>query len=308
MIFFCASVLPLHSQWPAPQGRIAQEAASVQSSPIQNERQKTRPSSITADSYDGELDIGEQQLVVSKESFQTLGVYLSTNLFYVDNAALSPFQKYDDWGWNSSLTLQWNPKIYGDLFLDVLLREDFYRYDRFKDVLDFDSFRSTVGFMYFLPKLQNSFVFAKYQVQLTTLPLDWDEALYENHSILTGLQKVYYFSKGNQLHFQLGSEFSFDSDPELLKRNEYSFQVQHLIRWSPRIQSSLVYRIAYQDYVNLSEMSSWNHVISGRLQYSVAKWMQVGLSATVIDNQASDSRFNYEMFTASFMLDLQFRF
>ena len=307
-LFFFVTPKSVQGQSIPPQARLSQETATA--SPILTGTTQSQPSSSVpiGNSNSAARDLGEQQILVMKEDIEPVLFSMSAGVFYTNNAGLTSQNEVDDWALTSTLMVNWTPRIVDKLFLDIAIREDIYRYDRLGDLLDFDSFRVTAGLGYFIPNVRDLLLTARYGLQITTFPWDWNESVFLNNTFNLGLQKTFALSKGNQFVVGLSSEIALETKPSMLRRNEYVFQVAHQVRWTPTIDTMLTYRCAYNDYRALEGLTAWNHMTAFRVAYRPTEWLSTGINAAYVWNDANKPGFDYRLGIFGVSVDVTIRF
>lgn len=289
--------------------RVSQEVSSapLPSSSVSTGR-SINPGIARAWSAKGKTDIGEQQVLVMKEDLVQLTAGVSSGLVYTSNAGLTPINEREDWIWNSGVYAGWTPRIANRYYLNLGVRQDFYRYDTFDEVLNFDSLRLNATISYLVPRIDGLLASVSYGLQRTTPSLNWGDSLFRSNSVSVGLQKAFRFSRGNQLVASYASEFSIDTKPSRLTRFEHVFQLAHQIRWTPKFDTTIAYRGAYNDYREIDGLSAWNHTLAFIANYAFTDWLSLSFSASYLWNLADQSSFDYEMNAIGVALSVNAKF
>ncbi|TLD72842.1 hypothetical protein FEM03_01860 [Phragmitibacter flavus] len=291
----------------SPASRISQEvsAARLQSVP---DARRSVDARVGRGWISSETDIGEQQVVVIKEDLAQVTMGLSTGMLYTSNAGLTPVNEQQDWIWNTGVYAAWTPRITNRFYLSLGARQDFYRYQKFDEVLDFDSLRFNASLSYLVPKVDGLLLSVTYGLQRTTPSLNWSESLFRSHTIVVGVQKAFRFSRGNQLVASYASEFSINTEPSLLTRYEHVLQLAHQIRWTPKFDTTLAYRGAYNDYREIEGLSAWNHTVALMANYAFTDWLSLTANISYLWNQADDANFDYDMNSIGASLNVTAKF
>lgn len=193
-----------------------------------------------------------------------------------DNATLADEgTEVNDAYWRSGARVGWLPSIKGNLFANVGLTQEFFRYDDFTD-LDFEYMVATAGLFYTPQKngtwldliTQDLAMFANYNYYRIT-ENDLADELFTNHSISAGLQKNTPIKRGHRIYYGVVVEPSLDATPTTGKRGEYRWFGGYIVEWTPKLSSTLLYTGSVFDY-ELDGREDVNHYLS--LSQMITLW------------------------------------
>ena len=164
-------------------------------------------------------DLGEQQILKRQAEYKPFTFSFAVPFFYTSNVALTSRGVEDDVPLAPALAFNYQPHITGTLYGEISLVQQFFFYDRFPD-LNFTSFDAVAGLAYYLPQFHNLALRARYDFNRLT-----DDDFYpffNNNSFILSAELPFRFGRAQQLALGVITEFSFASDPDAPRRNNYS--------------------------------------------------------------------------------------
>ncbi|MGK0186204.1 MAG: opacity protein-like surface antigen [Verrucomicrobiales bacterium] len=260
-------------------------------------------------------EFGEQAILYRRSNWEPWSIALDFGGFFTDNVALSSSNEVDDSYFRSGIDLGYTPHLKGNLFGDVSLRYNNFSYDEL-DVLDFDLLHVDAGLLYILPYTsgdrwgwakRDTTLFSRYQYQQMT-ESGFGDRFYEEHALSLGAQKTIRIRRGHQAYLGLVSQFAFESEPSVSKRNEYALYAGYQIKWTSQLSTGLQYRGAYFDYTDSDGRNDWNNIVALTAAYQITDWATLKASLSLTENQSNRERFDYSNFSAGGGLSLQVSF
>lgn len=252
----------------------------------------------------GDDDLGLQQILSRRERYRAFTLFGDVSSFYTSNAFLTKRNTRSDAYVVGQVGAIWQPQIIGNLFGEITLRQQFFRYDEF-DVLDFNALNTGTGLSYLLSDFGDILVSLRYNYQRLS-PRDSFAAFYENHSITPGAQKVFPFSRAHYAYLGWNSQISF-TDPNAPQRDEHALFIGYNANLTRSLVAQAYYRLAYFDYAN-NNRDDLNHTISAGLSYNFTPWLSLNGSVAGNFNQSNQSQFDYETATVGGGLSMRYRF
>ena len=175
-------------------------------------------------------DLGEQQILKRAEEYKPFTFSFAAPFFYTSNVALTSSGVEDDVLVAPALAFTYQPRITKTFYGEISLVQQFFYYDRFPD-LNFTSFDAVAGLAYYLPQFHNLSLRARYDFNRLTDD-DFDE-FFNNHSFILSAELPFRIGRAQQLALGVITEFSFASDPDAPRRNNYSFYVGYSVEPQP---------------------------------------------------------------------------
>lgn len=254
-------------------------------------------------------DFGEQHILRATDVWQPWHIGVDTGYSYQTNVALTERNEIDDWVFSSAIVANYNAKLRGNLFGEANLRQSFFRYSRgeIADVLDFDLLQVDLGLAYVIPQVPGLVAYARYGFQRLTDGGDWADELFTNHTILAGVQKIWRPMRGHQFYAAVTGEWSLHASEERPQRDEYALSLGYNIQWTNKLRSSLLYRLALQDY-ELDGRYDFNQNVGLSLTYQMAEWCTVFASAGFTNNDSSKPTLDYENLSGGLNVGVQAKF
>lgn len=269
--------------------------------------------SFSMGSDDGEF--GEQAILYRRSNWEPWSIQADYGAFHTDNVALSSSNEIDDTYFRGGIELGYTPQLKGNLFGDVAFRYHNFSYDEM-DTLDFDLLHVDAGLLYILPYTsgdrwgwakRDTTLFSRYQYQQMT-ESGFGDRFYEEHALSLGAQRTFRIRRGHQAYIGLVSQFAFDSEPSITKRNEYAFYAGYQIKWTSQLSTGLQYRGAYYDYTDSGGRNDWNNIVALTAAFEITDWATLKASLSLTENQSNRGRFDYSNFSAGGGLSLQVSF
>ncbi|MFQ3669869.1 MAG: outer membrane beta-barrel protein [Verrucomicrobiia bacterium] len=270
--------------------------------------EEPRPISRIADtiapSSPGDDDLGLQQILSRRERYKAFSIFGDISSFYTSNAFLTKRNTRSDAYIVGQVGALWQPQIVGNLFGELSLRQQFFRYDEF-EVLDFNAFNTGTGLTYLLSDFFDILVSLRYNYQRLS-PRDSFAAFYENHSITPGAQKLFPFSRAHYAYVGWSSQISF-TDPNAPQRDEHALYLGYNANLTRHLVAQAYYRFAYFDYA-VGGRDDINQTLSAGLSYNFTEWLSLNGSVAGNFNNSNKPAFDYQTATLGGGLSLRYRF
>jgi|GEM_PF-588748 len=270
-------------------------------------RRSPRDSAGFAPTTDNEADVGEQLILVAKDNWEPFRFGIDTGVSYTSNVALLENFEEEDTFFISGVYGSWTPKIKGNLFGEVSVRQHFYRYDEFDELFDTDIFDVDAGLIYIIPKLGDLAVFARYGYLRLNDGGDFGDELFANQSITIGAQKIFRISRGHKAFLGYTSEFSLDATVDASKRDEHVLFLGYEVKWTERLRTNLIYRGAYYNYDEFGR-DDINQQLGIGLSFELTDWAKLSTNLSFTSNDSDIAGLDYEVWnvTGGLALEIQF--
>lgn len=253
----------------------------------------------------GDDDLGQQLILKESERLRWLYFMADTFGYWSDNPANLPEDSDDDFFWGARVSLGAQPRIAGRLYLDGFLSQQVYRYDRF-DVLDYEYFEGSAGFIYLEPRLWDATFFAQVLYNRMTND-DFGSTIYDGWSVRAGIQKSFLFDRRNSLHVNLMGDWDVEIDVDALDRAEYIADVAYQFKLMRDLVFSLSYRFTWFDYREV-DRTDYLNLFGASVTWSPRPWLDVYLAATFSDNESDVDVFDYQAVNSGGGLGVRVRF
>ena len=253
----------------------------------------------------GDDDIGQQLILKESPKDRWLSAQADAFLYWTDNPANLSEGGEDDVFWGGRVSLTAQPRLARNLYGDILVSQQIYRYDRF-DVLDYEFFEASAGVIYVEPRLMDSILYIQgYFNRMTTD--DFSEDIVNSFSVRAGIQKTILFDRKNSLHVNLMGDWDVDTDEEALDRFEYVADLGYTFKIMRNLVLGASYRFTWFDYREVDRADGLS-LLGLSLTWSPRKWIDVYAAASYSFNESDVDVFDYEAATAGGGAGVRIRF
>ena len=249
-------------------------------------------------------DLGEQQILKRQEEYKPFTFSFAVPFFYTSNVALTSSGVEDDVLVAPALAFTYQPRITGTLYGEISLVQQFFFYDRFPD-LNFTSFDAVAGLTYYLPQFHNLSLRARYDFNRLT-----DDDFYpffNNNSFILNAELPFRFGRAQQLALGVTTEFSFASDPDAPRRNNYSIYAAYSANLSRSFFVSASALLAVRDYY-VGDRTDVNEILGLSANYRVRDWLTLSFLSSFAWNQSNQNVFDYSVANVGGGVGVTFRF
>lgn len=245
-------------------------------------------------------DLGIQLPLRPASEYDPFTFYAQAGWYFTDNAQVFDFGGEADQFLQTDLTLSYVPILVGNLFGEVTLREDTYRYNS-QTELDFDSTDAGAGLIYVIRSLGDISIFARYNYAGYFDPHnDWN-TLYDNHSIQAGVYKSWIVSRNHFAYANFVSDISIDAGPGYAQRDDYNLTVGYRFTPMRKVKIDAYGRGGFLNYHEFGR-EDWNYVGGLALTYNLTKHFSVTSSVTYTQNQSNIQDRDYEVWMPGIQL------
>jgi hypothetical protein len=253
----------------------------------------------------GDEDIGQQLILKEAPKDRWMSAQVDTFLYGTDNPANLSEGGEDDFFWGGRVSLTAQPRLGRNLYGDLLVSQQIYRYDRFS-VLDYEFFEASAGVIYVEPRLLDSIFYIQGHFARMTTD-DFGEDILNSWSVRAGVQKTILFDRKNSLHVNLMGDWDVDTDEPALERFEYVADLAYNYKIMRTLVLGLSYRFTWFDYQEVDRADALN-LLGLNLTWSPRKWIDLYAAATYSFNDSDVDVFDYEAATVGGGAGLRIRF
>ncbi|MGL5018321.1 MAG: hypothetical protein ACRDBP_09325 [Luteolibacter sp.] len=253
----------------------------------------------------GDDDIGQQLILKDSERERWLNAQASTALFWTDNPANLSSGANSDVFSSTQFSLAAQPRLAERLYLDAFISQQIYRYDKFS-VLDYEYLQGNLGVVYLEPRLWDSALFVQGQFGRTTAD-NFNEDIYNNFSVLAGIQKTVVFDRRNSLYLNLMGDWDAYGNVDDFEHAEYIADVSYRFKIMRDLVASASYRLSVFDYYNVDRRDVLN-VVGLFLNWAPEKWINIYAGCTFNFNESDIDVFDYDATNLGGGLGIQIRF
>jgi hypothetical protein len=311
ILFFAAApallLLPAHRtsaqvQVDAARGAADQSGAGIATGRMTPEIAGTLGAGEYAPKMEGDEEFGVQRILYRRSNWEPFTVRFDLSGNYTSNVALLDVAEQDDFFLRSGVQFNYTPQLKGGLFFTTTLSDQIYRYAD-ATFFDFDLWQADIGLIYATPQQGTIYdpifgdvtSYLRYGYYRITDPWDWGDNIFDNHSILTGVQKLWRFSRGHQAYLGLASDWSIEASDDLPRRDEHSIYVGYRVRWTNEFETNLQYRAAWYDYDAFGR-DDFYQILSLGLEYKFREWLRAGAYVSGTFNNSDREAFDYKVF------------
>ncbi len=249
-------------------------------------------------------EFGEQAILRRRAQVEPWSASLAALLAFTDNAGLTPSAQEEDSYLRTGLSFSYTNRVKGSLFVDVSLTHDLFRYAEF-DALDFDDTRFEAGLLWQLPWLADAFFATRYAYERIAEPFGGH--LFDNHSVVLQLQKVWKVSRGQQVFIGLTGDVSLTADPFAAQRDEYTLVLGYNARLTQRITAQSSYRLGWYRY-DSGGRNDWNQILSLGLTFDATDRVRFSATTSFSRNTSNRHFAEYDNLVGAVGLNLHLSF
>ncbi|MFV1993918.1 MAG: hypothetical protein ACC661_00665 [Verrucomicrobiales bacterium] len=256
---------------------------------IQNAIATLEPSEDThlptyAPAAEGDDDLGVQMLMREAERYRAWRISASAALYWTDNASLTDLVELEDTYLNAFATVNFLPRINGNLYGEFFANYQIYRYQE-NGRLDFDDLEAGAGLVNVFRNRGDLSIFGRYNYERILEATDYTE-IFVNHSFLLGAYRPFTLGQRQFAYLRMAADLSLGTAPNLLRRHEYSALAGY--RYTPidKLAVNVYYRVRLLDYRKLGG-TDWNHQLGGGISYQFLKNFRFGINGYWTMNDSS---------------------
>lgn len=237
-----------------------------------------------------DADLGEQQLLTKSQRYRPFSVNANYSTTWTSNAFYTPDNPVSDVLMSGSLGAVLLPHLGNNFFFEGFAKVQAYRYFR-NPVLDFNSIEAGAGFLKVFREFGDLGVYAKYQYSGLFSPRGAGELLHEN-SIITGVRKMFQFSRANALFLSAEASFSLGGAPGYALASEYTLFAAHQVQWSRYVQTSLYYQMQALDF-SQGGRADLRNSLGFSVNLQPLKWLSLYSTTWLGWNASNESQYNF---------------
>ena len=248
------------------------------------------PADEFANPSPADADLGEQLLLTKSQRYRPFSINANWATTWTNNAFYTPTNRVSDVFMNGSVGAVALPHLGNNYFFEASARVQAYRFFR-NPVLDFNSIVAGVGFLKVFREYGDVGLYAHYQYSDLVSPHGAGELLHE-HVIVTGLRKMFQFSRAQALFLSAEASFNLGGVPNYALASQYTLFAAHQIQWTRALQSSLYYQMQTLAFAEGGRTDFRNNVgLSLNLQ--PYKWLTIYSSTWLGWNASNQSEYNF---------------
>jgi Uncharacterized protein conserved in bacteria (DUF2320). len=296
-------VTSLHAQDPG-QSQDRAQLLRTQPNPTYGQGETSGEDQGYAVASPNDKDLGEQQILKRAEEYKPFTFSFAAPFFYTSNAALTSRGAEDDWLVAPAMAFTYQPRITKTFYGEISLVQQFFYYDRFTD-LNFTSFDAVVGVACYFPEYHDLSLRARYDFNRLTDD-DFNE-FFNNQALILNAELPFRIGRAQQIVVGLNTEFSFASDPNGPRRNDYSFYVGYSVNLSRSFSINTSAMLAVRDYY-VGDRTDVNEILALSANYRLRDWLTLSFLSSFAWNQSNQSVFDYNVANVGGGVALTFRF
>lgn len=244
---------------------------------------------------EGDADLGEQFILKRYSDRAPIRFTLETGAFWSDNIASSSFTENDGWFWANRFDLSWRPRIGSNLFLDLYLQEDLYRYDT--SGLDFNSTELGIGVVKLFPEYGDIVAFARYEFEYVDADTFFGPDLDNHyHRLHFGVHKNFLNTPKHTAYLAGDAILDLENDISATERHEFAAHLGYSWHPADRVTLTSFYRAAWIDYQEVSREDVFQ-TMGVELSYAFSESIELKTSLVYGDND-SDTSFGFNDYDA----------
>jgi hypothetical protein len=244
----------------------------------------------------GDFDLGEQLLLKRKERQKPYYVFGSSSIYHTENVALVKEGKQADLYFLGQVGASYRPRITDTLYGEATVNQAMFRYDEFSE-MDFDSFNAGGGLTWVMTDLWDIMLFTRYNYnRLTYARANPDgpggSEFYVNHSVESGLQKIFVISKAHAWYIGHTSTISA-AEPDPPERDEFAIYTGYTVDLTRSLNLHGIYSFAYVPYAEI-DRNDLDQAFTLTLNYRIADWISLSTGVSYLLTNSDNEALNYE--------------
>lgn len=245
-----------------------------------------------ASSSANDADLGVQALLKREEEYKPFSITVATPYYYTSNVALSRTGEIGDGVFSPSISFAYQPKITKTLYVELIAVQQMFYYND-NNFLNFGSFDTIAGLVYYLPQYHNLTLRARYDFnRLTT---DSFDEFFTNHAIDVSAEMPFRFGRALQLTIGALADISVGASPSGPQRSEFEVYAGLQAQLSRSFSLDAVARISAKDYYS-GGRTDVSEFLSLTANYRIREWLTVSALSTFVWNQSNQSVFDYSVY------------
>ena len=253
----------------------------------------------------GDSDLGEQLLLTRSTRYKAFTFFGTVNQTFTTNAFLTNGGQQSDWFTTMQVGGFWLPHLTGNLYGDVSVRQQLFRYARFSE-LSFNSLDTGAGLVYVVRQLGDLSVSAKYHYNLLTNASSTSEIFHE-HSLRFIAQKPWILSRAHWLNFGATADIVLAGEPDYSLRHRFFLFTSYQAALTRSLSASLFYQIGYLPFLE-NNRSDWNQILGFSFIYNLTNWFSLNASVNASFNRSNDEFFDYDVLNTGVGVNALIRF
>lgn len=283
-----AAALPLCS---AQEQTLSNVARTTQNTLSALDRfQAFSPADDFASPSPADTDLGEQLLLTRSQRYRPFSINANYATTWTSNAFYTANHPVSDVFMNGSVGAVALPHLGNNFFFEATARIQAYRYF-VNPVLDFNSIQAGAGLLKVFREFGDVGLYARYEYSELFSPRGAGELLHE-HSIITGVRKMFQFSRANALFLSAEANFSLGGSPAYALTSEYTFFAAHQIQWTRYLQSSLYYQMQALAF-NQGGRADLRNNLGLTFNVQPFKWLSVYSTTWLGWNASNQSQYDF---------------
>jgi len=235
-------------------------------------------------------DLGEQLLLTRNQRYRPFTINANYATTWTSNAFYTPNHPASDVFMNASVGAVALPHLGNNFFLEASAKVQGYRYFR-NPVLDFNSVEAGAGILKVFREFYDVGLYGRYQYSDLFSPRGAGELLHQ-HSIITGVRKMFQFSRANALFLSAEASFNLGGSPNYAMASDYTFFAAHQVQWTRYLQSSLFYQMQTLAFAE-GGRADFRNSLGLSLNYQPLKWLTVYSTTWLGWNSSNQEQYNF---------------
>ena len=250
------------------------------------------PADDFANPSPADADLGEQLLLTRSQRYRPFSLNANWSTTWTNNAFYTPHNTVSDVFMNGSVGAVALPNLGNNYFFEASARLQGYRYFS-NPVLDFNSLDVGAGFLKVFREFGDLGLYARYDYSELFSARNGGELLHQ-HAIITGVRKMFQFSRAQALFLSAEASFSLGGSPEYALASQYTLFAAHQVQWTRYIQTSLYYQMQTLAFTQGGRDDFRNNLgLSFNLQ--PFKWLSLYSSTWLGWNASNQSQYNFSV-------------
>ena len=250
-------------------------------------------------------DLGVQQILKRKETYEPFTITLATPIYYTSNVALANSGEMSDLIVAPAVGAFYDPRFTKTFYGHVGVREQLFYYND-NSVFDFGAFDVEAGFSYYLPQFYNLVIRAMYDYNRLTTK-DTFNAFFENHSIIVNAELPFRLGRAQRLAIGVDANVSMTGEPDGPRRHDFDVYVGYGLSLTRAFSIDATGRVVVRDYV-LTNRVDVSEILALSATYRLTNWWSASAISSFAANQSNYSVFDYKVANAGGALSFNVKF
>jgi len=239
-------------------------------------------------------DMGDQKVLGHATTDQPWNISASIPFYYTSNAALVRSNASNDFIFAPKVSLSYQPRLAGELFLTLNADEQNFVYARHDD-LNFASFDGQAGLSYYLPQVNNLVLRALYDYEFLTDAMERESGTFSSHGVTFNIELPLALGQNQRFAIGLDSRIGLATHPDRSQRNELNPYLDYSLALSRSVTLEAYADFWLRRYQNDGSRREGGGSAALGASYHFSNWLTGSVLGSFAANRSNESFYNYNV-------------